>query len=368
VTVHAVELVVAAGATLALAPLVSALLRRFAVIDHPGARSSHRQPTLRGGGLAPSIAGSVVLALALAPGFRGLVVAVVAFGAVGLIEDVRGITAKRRLALHVLIAAVTVPLMLGDASIDGRLFVGAAALAALALVTYVNAFNFMDGIDGISVVHAGVAGLSFIVAGTVTGADALTVGGAVCVGTAVGFAPSNVPRARVFLGDVGSYFFGGLVGALAIVGVAGGIPPEAVLAPLLLYLADTGTTLLRRVRAGEAWLSPHRSHVYQRLTDLGFTHIEVSAGVGGLMAVSALLGAVSLTGSLPGRIAADAVLLVVIALYLMSPRLLRRKARKPTVSVPAASARGEGQGPKPGQRRGQTVPKLDGSRVRKELA
>jgi UDP-GlcNAc:undecaprenyl-phosphate GlcNAc-1-phosphate transferase len=367
--VRAVELVVAAGATFALVPPVSALLQRLAVIDHPGARSSHRLPTVRGGGLAPAVAGSVVLALALPRGAEGLLAAVMAFGAVGIIEDVRGIPAVHRLAVHVLIAAATVPFMLGDVSIDGRLFPAVAGLAVLWLVSYVNAFNFMDGINGISVAQAGVAGLSFIVVGGVTGTEVLAVGGAVCVGTAVGFAPSNLPRARVFLGDVGSYFFGGLVGALAIAGLASGTPPEVVLAPLSLYVADTGTTLLRRFRAGEAWLSPHRSHVYQRLTDLGFTHMHVSAGVGGLIAASALLGAVSLSGSLAGRIAADAGLLVVIALYLMSPSLLGRKGRKPTVSVAsAASDGGAGDGPKPGQRCCQTVPELDGARVREKPA
>jgi UDP-GlcNAc:undecaprenyl-phosphate/decaprenyl-phosphate GlcNAc-1-phosphate transferase len=337
VTVYAVELAIAAGATVAMAPPVSALLRRLAVIDYPGVRSSHELPTLRGGGLAPAAAGSVVLAVTLPPGWGGLLIAVVTFGAVGLIEDVRGIPAVHRLALLVLIAAAAAPFLLGDPSIDGRLFGVVCALAALGLVSYVNAFNFMDGINGISVAQAGVAGLTFVVVGALTDTDVLAIGGAVCLGTALGFAPSNVPRASVFLGDVGSYFFGGLVGALAIAGLAGGVAPEAVLAPLLLYVADTGTTLLRRLRAGEAWLSPHRSHVYQRLTDLGFTHVQVSAGVGGLIAVCALLGTVSLSGNETARITADAGLLVVIGLYLSSPRLLGRMGRQ--VTVPAAPAR-----------------------------
>jgi UDP-GlcNAc:undecaprenyl-phosphate/decaprenyl-phosphate GlcNAc-1-phosphate transferase len=324
-----------------MTPPVRALLQRLAVVDHPGARSSHRLPTLRGGGLAPAVAGSVVLALALTtPACWGLLAGVAAFGAEGFIEDVRGIPAMRRLALQVLTGSVTVPRILRDVSRDGRLFPAVDVLAVLGLVSYVNAFNFMDGIDGISVAQALVAGLTFVVAGAVTGVEMMAVGGAVCVGTALGFAPSNLPRARVFLGDVGSYFFGCLVGALAITGLASGMPPEVVLAPLSIYMADTGTTLLRRFRAGEAWTRPHRSHVYQRLTDLGFTHMQVSAGVGGLMAVSALLGAVSLSGSLAGRIAADAGLLVVLALYLKSPGLLRDKARPPTVSVPSATSRG----------------------------
>lgn len=330
-------------------------------------------PTLRGGGLAPAVAGSVVLAISLTPGAGaeavGLLAAVSAFGAVGFVEDIRGIPVGRRLALHMLIAVVAVPFMLADASIDGRLWPAVTGVAVLGLVSYVNAFNFMDGIDGISVAQAGVAGLTFLVVGDAAGSEVLAIGGAVCLGTAVGFAPSNVPRARVFLGDVGSYFFGGLIGSLAIAGLADRNPPEAVLAPLALYIADTGTTLLRRVRARESWLSPHRSHVYQRLTDLGFTHIQVSAGVGGVMAVSSLLGAVSLSGNLVGRIAADAGLLLVITLYLMSPGLLRRTGRRPAGSVASApSDGGAGHVTEPGQRRSEPLAQRDRAGLRKEPA
>jgi len=326
--------VVAAGATLALDRPVSALLRRLAVIDYPGSRSSHQVPTLRGGGLGPAVAGAVILALALeTPRSRGLLMAIMGLAALGFVEDVRGVPAVRRLVLQMVIGAVTVPFMLSGVGIDGRLYPAVVALAVLALVSYVNAFNFMDGINGISVTQAVVAGLNFVVVGAATDTKEVAVGGAVCAGTALGFAPSNVPRARMFLGDVGSYYFGSLVGGLAILGLASGSPPEVVLAPLTLYVADTGLTLLRRVRAREAWLSPHRDHVYQRLTDLGLSHMQVSAGIGGLMALCALLGMASLSGSLVARIVADLGVLAVIAVYETSPHLLAGKVSSP----PAAS-------------------------------
>src|SRR5207248_1189863 len=81
-----------------------------------------------------------------------------------------------------------------------------SAGVALWLVAYVNAFNFMDGIDGISVAQAAVAGAALYLVGRGEHVPALATAAAILAGAALGFAPLNVPRARLFLGDVGSYF------------------------------------------------------------------------------------------------------------------------------------------------------------------
>jgi UDP-N-acetylmuramyl pentapeptide phosphotransferase/UDP-N-acetylglucosamine-1-phosphate transferase len=61
----------------------------------------------------------------------------------------------------------------------------------------------------------------------------VTVIGAVTAGAALGFLPWNFPKARFFMGAVGSYFSGGWLAASTIVGVQLGVPPFAMLAPLL---------------------------------------------------------------------------------------------------------------------------------------
>ena len=100
------------------------------------------------------------------------------------------------------------------------------------LVAYTNGFNFMDGIDGISVAQATVAGIVWYVLGRSEHVSSLAVGGAIVAGAVIGFAPFNLLRARMFLGDVGSYFLGAWLAALAVLGLRAGIAPEAVLAPL----------------------------------------------------------------------------------------------------------------------------------------
>jgi len=142
-------------------------------------------------------------------------------------------------------------------------------------------------------------------------------------------------RARVFLGDVGSYALGAALALLAAWAVIRGIPPEAALGPLALYLADTAWTLQRRIRAGENWLEAHRTHTYQRLCDVGWSHQRVTLGTGAATAVLSLLGAVSLTPHLGLRVAADLTAVGLLAAYLRSPALLARpgkaarRARRP---------------------------------------
>jgi UDP-N-acetylmuramyl pentapeptide phosphotransferase/UDP-N-acetylglucosamine-1-phosphate transferase len=136
-------------------------------------------------------------------------------------------------------------------------------------------------------------------------------------------------RARVFLGDVGSYGLGAALAVLAAAVVIDGVPVEAAAAPLALYVADTGWTLQRRFRAGESWLEPHRTHAYQRLCDLGWSHQRVTVVTAACTVVLCLLGAASLAGHLDLRIASDSVGVVLLVLYLRSPVIFGRTFAKP---------------------------------------
>ena len=163
----------------------------------------------------------------------------------------------------------------------------------------------------------------------------LAAAGAIAAGAALGFAPFNVVRARMFLGDVGSYFFGAWLAVAAVLGLRAGLAPEAVLAPLVLYAADTGVTLVRRVVTGETWYEPHRDHAYQRLVRAGWSHVQTTVVVAAVMAVCAALGAVSLHGSATLRALADVALVAVLVAYLVSPSLLAGRSSQAAPAAPA---------------------------------
>jgi UDP-N-acetylmuramyl pentapeptide phosphotransferase/UDP-N-acetylglucosamine-1-phosphate transferase len=192
---------------------------------------------------------------------------------------------------------------------------------AVWLMGFVNAFNFMDGVNGISGAHAVIAGVAYACFGQWRQDPFLVAMGlAVAVG-ALAFLPWNAVRARVFLGDVGSYALGAALAVLAVTAVVQGVPPEAALGPLALYLADTAWTLQRRVRTGERWTEAHRTHTYQRWCDVGWSHPEVTLVTAGTTILVSLLGAASLTGNLSVRLVCDLVGLAVLAGYLASPAL-----------------------------------------------
>ncbi len=310
-----------------LGPAVLALLRRGQVIDHPTARSSHVAPTPRGGGIALAV--GALAALAVAPeGHAGqrwaIAVTAAVFAIMGLVEDIIGIRALRRLGIQFVAAAFAGWFLLDNLAGPALWQVAFAIGEIVWLVSFVNAFNFMDGIDGISVAQSVGVGASWLLVGAYTHTPVLASGGAIVAGAALGFAPYNLPHARMFLGDVGSYFLGAWLGAVALLGIRAGVPPEAVLAPLALYVADTGATLVRRVARGERWYLPHRDHAYQRIGDAGWSHVQVAAFVGACIAACGALGAVSLNGSAPARVAADLAVAAVIGSYLLAPRWLAR--------------------------------------------
>ena len=141
----------------------------------------------------------------------------------------------------------------------------------------------------------------------------------------IGFAPFNFPAARVFLGDIGSYFAGAWLALLVVIGLRGSVPAEAMIAPVALYLADTGVTLTRRVFRHEAWQQAHRQHTYQRLVDLEFSHIQTTSIVFVLVGLCSALGSVSLFGSVSGRVAADFGIGALIICYLSLPALIEHR-------------------------------------------
>ena len=308
--------------TLVLEPVVIRLLVGRGVFDVPGERSSHTQPTPRGGGVAV-VAGIVVGVLFSGSSVAvGLLVGILIAAGVGLLEDLRGVPIVMRILLTS-VAAVTLMVALLLAGLpEGFLGILIPLVGVPWTLAVVNAVNFMDGINGISAITAIVGGIAYALLGRLANSDPLMVLGLVTAAAALGFAPYNVPRARAFLGDVGSYGIGAALASMSLLAVVEGLPLEAAIAPLALYLADTGVTIVRRVHSGEPWHLPHRCHAYQRLVVLGFAHVAVSVTVGVLTAVCAGLGAVSVVGSASARAVADGFLLVVLATYLALPRLL----------------------------------------------
>jgi Fuc2NAc and GlcNAc transferase len=143
----------------------------------------------------------------------------------------------------------------------------------------INFYNFMDGSDGLAGSEAVIVGFagSYIAARCGFPAEALI---AVSVaGASLGFLCWNFPPAKIFLGDSGSGFLGYVFGCLsASAGWSfhGGFGTWAIL--LFLFWFDATFTLFRRIINRERFWEAHRSHIYQRAIQAGYTHRQVLFG------------------------------------------------------------------------------------------
>lgn len=268
-------LLISFAATVASAPLVRRSMTNIGVVDRPNHRSSHTRVTPRGGGLAclVGVATAIVIG-SIATGFRPPWTAVfvsMILCAVGYLDDRHNLPPLPRLTAQVIAGAAV------GAAVGGLPW----ATAGVVVVPFiVNMVNFMDGINGITGLHVGWWGLVALWLGARHGVPSLAVIGALCAGCGAGFLPSNFPHARLFLGDAGSYLFGGLLAAGILYGGANLPNPALVLAPLVLYVVDTVSTLVRRIYSGAPLMTAHRDHIYQQLTgSLHYSHPTIALGM-----------------------------------------------------------------------------------------
>ena len=202
---------------LVLAATGTWLARRYALkkqlLDQPGERRSHVVATPRGGGIA--IVVTVLLGivwLALKDPSDALLLGCFATGlilvaGIGWVDDHRPIPAWPRLLVHAVAAFL---LAWGvHRSSPGLLAPVVAFVLALVLV---NIWNFMDGIDGLAASQAAIVALAMVL--LLDGVWAWIAAG--LVAALAGFLPFNFPKARIFLGDVGSGALGFLLAGLLV--------------------------------------------------------------------------------------------------------------------------------------------------------
>lgn len=257
------------------------------LIDHPGERRSHNVPTPRGGGLSIVIALLVAICvvawrdpqqIVLIAGF-GLGLMLVA--GVGMVDDHRPLSPWLRLCVQAFAAAL---LAVAVAGAWGDLV--AALFTFVAVMVLTNIWNFMDGINGIAASQAALvaAGLALLLGGSWAWV-ALAL-----VAASLGFLPFNFPKARIFLGDVGSGALGFALAALLVMAWRrSDAPMPLFLLPLSAFLVDSGLTLLRRVLRRERWWTAHAQHAYQRWAFRLGAHAPVTFAYAGWTAAGWLL-------------------------------------------------------------------------------
>src|SRR5438093_6977358 len=239
-----------AGAVLAVTPIVRWLGVKIGAIDRPSDRKVHPKPTPTLGGMGILVGVLVGLAVAyLFPEFRrifrqtfelqGTVLAAAVITGVGLVDDLRAISAPAKAAGQILAAGMLiltgVELLFFWFPTQGVISLGpdlAVPLTVAWVLLMVNAVNLIDGLDGLASGIVAIAAAAFFVWVYVepasftysTQTDSLLF--AVAAGAGLGFLPYNWSPARTFMGDSGSRLLGLLLASATISGVGPTLQPH----------------------------------------------------------------------------------------------------------------------------------------------
>jgi UDP-GlcNAc:undecaprenyl-phosphate GlcNAc-1-phosphate transferase len=286
---------VAFGLSLAglAAGLTYLMARHVRIMDIPNQRSMHKVPTPKSGGVAIVVTfliGSLTIykvaqfARIDPHYFWTFIAGGVGLAIVSFYDDVKQKSFFAKLAAQVIcsVAITLAGLVLARAYIPlvGEVELGyfGYIVTILWVVGLTNTYNFMDGMDGL----AGGVGLiaTCFLCGIAFREDSAYVylTSYVLAAGLGGFLIFNLPPARIFMGDVGSAFVGYAFAVLALLGAAfdrGHLSFYVV--PLLLFqfIFDTLFTFFRRISRGEQIHQAHRTHLYQLLPQLGYSHVQV---------------------------------------------------------------------------------------------
>jgi UDP-GlcNAc:undecaprenyl-phosphate GlcNAc-1-phosphate transferase len=303
-----------------LSAIVVRLMIAARVLDRPDPRKVHTQETPKGGGVGVVVAFLVGIAILYRfaefarladPYFVGVIEASVAIAIVAFLDDLYDWKFSVKLSAQILAAVVAVAsgIYVENYHIPyaGPLHIG--WLAPLATVLWLlfatNALNFIDGLNGLA------AGVALIAASFLAGIAAAHDGffayfaSLLLIAGLAGFLPFNFPRARIFMGDVGSQFCGFILAILAVVASRfDNVELSFLIVPMLLsgVLFDVAFTLVRRTVAGERLTEPHRGHLYQVAHRSGLSAAAVTLvhwGFAGLGGICSLLFLVAPTPAKP---------------------------------------------------------------------
>jgi len=282
-------------------------------------KSKEGTPTM--GGLSFIIASLlvfVVLAVVMtvggaAEGLEKLIIVIVMAalnGAIGVVDDLtkfknhrnEGLTASQKYLLQL----VTAGLFLAAMKLTGNLSTAVAIpftditlelgifyyiLSILLITGIVNAVNLTDGIDGLASSVTLAVGAFFAVAAFTLGLLPEAVISGITIGACLGFLVYNFYPARVFMGDTGSLFLGGLV-----IGMAYMIEnPLIVILVGIIYICEAASVIIQvgyfKITHGKRFFK--MAPIHHHFEKCGWSELKV---VGVFSLVTVIAGAIAYFG------------------------------------------------------------------------
>lgn len=257
-------------ASVILTGMIRQLCLVFNIVDHPCQRRTHKQVTPRGGGLAiVMVFISFILFYHLSfHAYEALLPAFV-IAMIGFWDDIRSLSPRLRLFIQFFCAILSIYLIADYKIFHQILGLNlplwlCLSLAILFIVWSTNLYNFMDGVNGLAAIQA--VCLSFFMAYLAFSESYQEWGylWLILACGAAGFLVWNFPIAKIFLGDVGSYFFGFVFSVMLLKGAT--LHENWFWSGIIIlgyFNVDATLTLILRVWNRFSFLEAHRTHAYQ---------------------------------------------------------------------------------------------------------
>ncbi len=287
-------------------PFIYKLAWKIKAIDIPDERKIHLKPTPRIGGAGIYLAFilTVIRNFQFSKEIVSILMASTIIFITGLIDDVKGLSAKKRLVFQLIAAIIVVG---GGLKITYTLSFGnigeitAWIISILWIVGITNSFNFMDGIDGLAGIMGFIISLIFLMVCINTNQYKVMFVTASLCGAIAGFLIYNINPAKIFLGDSGSTLIGFILACLGIyVSWADNRPLVSMIVPVIILsipIFDLIYTTVSRIKRNQIrniteWLEyAAKDHFHHRLIKIGFT---VNQSVFFIGLLNLLLGLISI--------------------------------------------------------------------------
>jgi len=329
----------ALSASLLSTPLARRVALKYRLVDKPNRRKRHLMTTPLLGGMAIYISFGLTVAAGMllldgdnsmiSFGWKPLCLLVIGgaglMSIVGLVDDILGLSAVIKLALHTVAAILVGFVFVTQGALLNLFLTGGsyawltAPLTVIWLVGITNSVNLLDHADGLSAGTCAIAAIFFTIINLISGNYSVAFISATLAGATIGFLFYNYNPASIFMGDCGSNMLGFMLGIIAVLGVytpEGSIREIAIFAPVLILalpMIDTAFVLQYRWKNGQPLFDGDRNHLAHRLMRLGLSHTQ---SVIVLLVVAILMGTLALL--LPTLKPYQAVLLFAHAIGLVA--------------------------------------------------
>jgi len=281
--------------SLGLVPLIIGAARKWDLFDQPDqdgegeGRKIHAVPVPRLGGVAIFLA-FVITNILIAPqhNYWGYILPTVLIFLVALLDDLRGLSAKLRLFIQVVVAAATVGFF--DLTLEALMITNTIdlplpiyigfPLSVFIIVGAINATNMVDGLDGLA---GGLVLIAFSLLGyqhymVTLDPSYIYFFTLPLAGAIFGFLRYNTYPASIFMGDSGSNWLGMMTGIALILalklpaGTSDALPAVAVLLPFAIPILDTFFVMVTRIARGGSPVIADQLHLHHNLLKAGFSH------------------------------------------------------------------------------------------------